>query len=127
RERVALLARLLPRQVLLRERRAVVRRVGLPRDHQDRPLGSLLPERPRTVPARDPATHYQELDRALRHLRYAAAAPPSGAVNRSLTLSSSPVSSTTSTSSPACTTESASGTNPVPSRRIEIASDPSGH
>ena len=34
--------------------------------------------------------------------------------------SSSPVSSTSRTSSPASITESASGTNPVPSRRIEI-------
>ena len=61
------LAPLLAREVLLRQRRTEIGRVGLAPDQQDRPLGPLLPQRPRAVPAGNAAADDQEVDGPIRH------------------------------------------------------------
>src|SRR5207248_7676944 len=115
-EEGGILAPGLAAQVVLRERRALVRRVRLPADQQDRPVGALLAQRPGAAGGRNAAAYQQVVDPAVPH--YAAAGSWPGGVKRDVIFSSSPVSSTSSTSSPISITESASGTKPVPSRRI---------
>ena len=63
------LARFLPAQVLLGQRRPVVGRIGLAAHQEDVALGPLLAQVARAVAGCDAAADQQELDRALRHAR----------------------------------------------------------
>ena len=118
--------------------------IGLAPDDDDRAVGTLLPQGLGAACARDAAAHDQEIDLAggqrSASLSPAAARPSTprrsdrrdhaarstGEVKHGVTRGSSPGSRTTRTSSPASITESPVGTKPVPSRRIEITSEPSG-
>ena len=74
---VGVLALRLAAQVLLRERRALVRRLGLAADEQDRAVGALLAQLRRAVGGGQPAADDQEVDVAIGHppapTRYSAA------------------------------------------------------
>ena len=67
RAEAGVLARLLALQVALRERRAVVGRVGLAADEQDRALAALLAQPARAVRRREAAADEQEVDAAVGH------------------------------------------------------------
>jgi hypothetical protein len=62
-----LLAAFVPTQIALRERRAVVRRVGLAADEEDRAVGTLGAEGLRAARRRYPTPDDQEVDLALGH------------------------------------------------------------
>ncbi len=64
-----LLAGLLATQVALGALGAVIRRVGLPPDEQDLPLGPFLAQPSRTVGRGEASAHQQVLDLAIRHGR----------------------------------------------------------
>jgi hypothetical protein len=66
-ERLDLVLAHRPGEVLLRQRRPRVRRVGLAPDHEDRGLGTLLAERLGAARARDAAADQEEIDGAVWH------------------------------------------------------------
>ena len=132
---VGVLALRLAAQVLLRQRRALVRRLGLAPDEQHVPVGAALAQlggAVRGAPCRPRSAGTRPRVRSPRpHPSFAFESAPSRSRRRRARRTASdpprrPGSSTARTSSPASSTVSGPGTKPRPSRSTEISRLPSG-